>query len=29
VRVGELMVDKPVYRRALGLLANAPAPTKF
>ncbi len=24
VRVGELMVDKPVYRRALGLLANAP-----
>jgi citrate lyase subunit beta/citryl-CoA lyase len=28
VRVGELMVDKPVYRRALQLLADAPAPTQ-
>lgn len=28
VRVGELMVDKPVYRRALQLLAEAPAPTQ-
>jgi len=28
VRVGELMVDKPVHRRALQLLADAPAPTQ-